>query len=154
MRNCHDADYCASRACGILKGRAQQFETSAPDESVSPYSLRQIGLGCNRGGSAGTRLEPRRSVSFLGTFLGGQSDGSVAKLGTRLRNARAMPGACDIHRQYRPLRCGNVLKILLAHSFYQRPGGEDQVVAAEEELLRDTGHEVVTYHRRNKEISD
>jgi glycosyltransferase involved in cell wall biosynthesis len=44
------------------------------------------------------------------------------------------------------------LKILLAHSFYQRPGGEDQVVAAEEELLRGMGHEVVTYHRRNSEI--
>jgi glycosyltransferase involved in cell wall biosynthesis len=65
-----------------------------------------------------------------------------------------MRGACGIHRQYRPLRCGNALKILLAHSFYQRPGGEDQVVVAEEELLRDTGHEVVTFHRRNTEIAD
>jgi glycosyltransferase involved in cell wall biosynthesis len=46
------------------------------------------------------------------------------------------------------------LKILLSHSFYQRPGGEDQVVAAEGEMLRGTGHEVVTYHRRNSEISD
>lgn len=45
------------------------------------------------------------------------------------------------------------MKILLAHSFYQHPGGEDQVVAAEAELLRSSGHEVVTFHRRNIEVS-
>jgi glycosyltransferase involved in cell wall biosynthesis len=45
------------------------------------------------------------------------------------------------------------MKILLAHSFYQHPGGEDQVVSAEAELLRSSGHEVVTFHRRNIEVS-
>jgi glycosyltransferase involved in cell wall biosynthesis len=46
------------------------------------------------------------------------------------------------------------LKILLAHDFYQHPGGEDQVVAAEAELLRDAGHEVILFERRNSEIRD
>jgi glycosyltransferase involved in cell wall biosynthesis len=46
------------------------------------------------------------------------------------------------------------LKILQAHNFYQHPGGEDQVVAAEGELLRDSGHEVVTFYRRNNKIAD
>jgi glycosyltransferase involved in cell wall biosynthesis len=45
-----------------------------------------------------------------------------------------------------------MMKILLSHSFYQHPGGEDQVVAAESELLRSSGHEVVTFHRRNIEV--
>jgi glycosyltransferase involved in cell wall biosynthesis len=45
------------------------------------------------------------------------------------------------------------MKILVAHSFYQQPGGEDQVVAAEGDLLRGSGHEVVTFHRRNEEIT-
>lgn len=46
------------------------------------------------------------------------------------------------------------MKILLSHNYYKYPGGEDQVVAAEGELLRGAGHEVVTFHRRNNEISD
>jgi glycosyltransferase involved in cell wall biosynthesis len=46
------------------------------------------------------------------------------------------------------------LKILLAHNFYRQAGGEDRVVAAEAELLRSTGHEVVTFQRRNTEIGD
>jgi glycosyltransferase involved in cell wall biosynthesis len=45
------------------------------------------------------------------------------------------------------------VKILLAHSFYQHPGGEDQVVAAEAQLLRDAGHEVVLFERGNSEIT-
>jgi glycosyltransferase involved in cell wall biosynthesis len=45
------------------------------------------------------------------------------------------------------------LKILSAHTFYQQPGGEDQVVAAERELLRSAGHEVVTFQRQNSEIA-
>jgi glycosyltransferase involved in cell wall biosynthesis len=46
------------------------------------------------------------------------------------------------------------LKILLAHNFYRQAGGEDRVVAAEAELLRAAGHEVVTFQRRNSEIAD
>jgi glycosyltransferase involved in cell wall biosynthesis len=45
------------------------------------------------------------------------------------------------------------LKILIAHNFYQHAGGEDRVVCAEEQLLRSSGHEVVTFYRRNSEIS-
>jgi glycosyltransferase involved in cell wall biosynthesis len=41
----------------------------------------------------------------------------------------------------------------LAHTFYQLPGGEDQAVAAERELLQSAGHEVVTFHRQNSEIA-
>jgi len=44
------------------------------------------------------------------------------------------------------------MKVLLAHNFYQHPGGEDQVVLAETELLRAAGHEVVTFYRGNSEI--
>jgi len=46
------------------------------------------------------------------------------------------------------------LKILLVHNFYRRAGGEDRVVAAEAELLRSTGHEVITFQRWNAEIHD
>lgn len=45
------------------------------------------------------------------------------------------------------------MKILSAHTFYQQSGGEDQVVAAEREMLRSAGHEVVTFHRQNSEIA-
>ncbi len=44
------------------------------------------------------------------------------------------------------------MKILVAHNFYQQPGGEDTVFSQEVELLRSAGHEVVTYTRTNKEI--
>lgn len=44
------------------------------------------------------------------------------------------------------------MKILVIHNGYQQPGGEDAVVAAETTLLRDRGHQVVTYFRSNHEL--
>lgn len=44
------------------------------------------------------------------------------------------------------------MKILVAHNFYQSPGGEDAVCEAEVRLLRESGHEVVEYRRYNAEI--
>jgi glycosyltransferase involved in cell wall biosynthesis len=45
------------------------------------------------------------------------------------------------------------VKIVVAHTFYQQPGGEDTVFTQEVELLRRAGHEVVTYTRSNTEIA-
>ncbi len=44
------------------------------------------------------------------------------------------------------------MKILLAHNFYQQPGGEDTVFHQEVNMLRAAGHDVVAYTRTNKEI--
>jgi glycosyltransferase involved in cell wall biosynthesis len=44
------------------------------------------------------------------------------------------------------------MKIVLIHNAYQRPGGEDVVVAAETTMLRERGHEVVTHLRSNHEL--
>ena len=44
------------------------------------------------------------------------------------------------------------LRVLFVHNFYQLRGGEDAVVEAEIDLLRDRGHEVETYFRHNREI--
>jgi glycosyltransferase involved in cell wall biosynthesis len=44
------------------------------------------------------------------------------------------------------------LRVLLAHNFYQQPGGEDVSFAAEAELLRRHGHDVICYTRHNGEI--
>jgi glycosyltransferase involved in cell wall biosynthesis len=41
------------------------------------------------------------------------------------------------------------VKVLQLHTRYREPGGEDVVVAAEAELLRQGGHEVVTHHVTN-----
>jgi len=46
------------------------------------------------------------------------------------------------------------LRILVAHNFYQQPGGEDRVFANEKRLLVEKGHEVVEYLRHNSEIAD
>ena len=43
------------------------------------------------------------------------------------------------------------MKILLIHSSYQQPGGEDVVFEQECQLLQRGGHEVVTYRRDNWE---
>jgi len=40
----------------------------------------------------------------------------------------------------------------LVHNYYQRPGGEDTEFAAEKDLLRQRGHEVVEFVRHNAEI--
>lgn len=41
------------------------------------------------------------------------------------------------------------MKILIAHNAYQQRGGEDAVVDAESELLREHGHEIVLYQQHN-----
>jgi glycosyltransferase involved in cell wall biosynthesis len=44
------------------------------------------------------------------------------------------------------------VKILVAHNFYQQPGGEDTVCESEIRLLREAGHQVIEYRRHNEEI--
>lgn len=44
------------------------------------------------------------------------------------------------------------MKILLVHNFYQQPGGEDAVFAAEVGLLRGRGHQVIEFTEDNKRI--
>jgi glycosyltransferase involved in cell wall biosynthesis len=44
------------------------------------------------------------------------------------------------------------VKIIVAHNFYQQPGGEDQVFAAETELLESYGHKPVRFIMHNDEI--
>lgn len=46
-----------------------------------------------------------------------------------------------------------VVRVLMAHNFYQQPGGEDSAFAAEKELLRTHGHEVSEYVDHNSEIN-
>src|SRR6266849_5374014 len=41
---------------------------------------------------------------------------------------------------------------LLAHNFYKEPGGEDQVFAAEANLLERKGHSVIRYEEHNSRI--
>ena len=45
------------------------------------------------------------------------------------------------------------MKIIQVHNYYQQAGGEDSVVEAELELLQANGHEVVTYYKRNNDIT-
>lgn len=45
------------------------------------------------------------------------------------------------------------MKILLIHNEYQQPGGEDQVFAAEANLLEDHGHEILRYSVHNDQIA-
>lgn len=44
------------------------------------------------------------------------------------------------------------MKILQVHNYYQQPGGEDAVVAAERALLEQHGHQVVQYTKHNDEV--
>jgi len=46
------------------------------------------------------------------------------------------------------------MKILLAHNFYQQPGGEDRAFADEARMLSAYGHEVLRYCYHNDEIRD
>ena len=46
------------------------------------------------------------------------------------------------------------LNILIAHNYYQIPGGEDSVVKNETSLLEEQGHNVFTYKRSNTEINN
>jgi len=44
------------------------------------------------------------------------------------------------------------MDILVAHNFYQQPGGEDQSTATEVALLRAHGHNVIQYYLHNDAI--
>jgi len=44
------------------------------------------------------------------------------------------------------------MKLLLVHNSYQQPGGEDQVVASELDLLSSHGHEVLCYTAHNDAV--
>ena len=44
------------------------------------------------------------------------------------------------------------MKIVVAHNYYQQPGGEDQCVAAEVAMLSTHGHKVITYCLHNNAI--
>lgn len=46
------------------------------------------------------------------------------------------------------------LSILQVHNFYREPGGEDVVVKNEAEMLKEHGHRVYKYYRRNEEIAN
>lgn len=46
------------------------------------------------------------------------------------------------------------MKVLLVHNYYQQPGGEDTVFAAEGALLESRGHEVVRYTVHNDDLAD
>ena len=46
------------------------------------------------------------------------------------------------------------MKMLLCHNFYINRGGESEVFENEVRGLRQMGHEVVVYARRNEEIAD
>ena len=52
---------------------------------------------------------------------------------------------------YDPSGLGNRVRILIAHSFYRVPGGEDRYVAQQAELLRD-GHDVLLHSQRNSDL--
>ncbi|MBV9158286.1 MAG: glycosyltransferase family 4 protein [Acidobacteriaceae bacterium] len=45
------------------------------------------------------------------------------------------------------------MKIIQVHNFYQQPGGEDQVYAAEYSLLTEHGHRVTQYTVHNKDVA-
>jgi glycosyltransferase involved in cell wall biosynthesis len=44
------------------------------------------------------------------------------------------------------------IRVLMAHNYYQQPGGEDVVFAAEKDLLRSRGHEVIEYTDTNMRL--
>jgi glycosyltransferase involved in cell wall biosynthesis len=45
------------------------------------------------------------------------------------------------------------LRVVIAHNYYQIPGGEDETLRRERELLRSAGHQVKEFIRRNSEIT-
>ena len=45
------------------------------------------------------------------------------------------------------------MRIVLAHNYYQIPGGEDETLRREQDLLQSAGHEVKNFIRRNDEIA-
>jgi glycosyltransferase involved in cell wall biosynthesis len=52
-----------------------------------------------------------------------------------------------------PERGNGHLRIVIAHNYYRIPGGEDETLRRERDLLRSEGHHVKEFIRRNSEIS-
>ena len=54
----------------------------------------------------------------------------------------------------KPTAAPQRLRVMLVHSEYQHPGGEDEVVHREKHLLLEAGHVLSEYRRRNAEINE
>ena len=68
-----------------------------------------------------------------------------------------MSSATASNQRNKPAFAGDTptrLKVLVVHNEYQFPGGEDEVVRQEKNLLLAAGHTVIEYRRRNDEIAD
>lgn len=46
------------------------------------------------------------------------------------------------------------MKVLVIHNYYLERGGEDLVVQAEIDLLREHGHEVITYQKKSRDLEE
>lgn len=46
------------------------------------------------------------------------------------------------------------MRVLIAHNFYQHPGGEDVIFQAEGDLLERRGHEVIRFVKHNDDLAD
>src|ERR1700692_3677311 len=76
--------------------------------------------------------------------------GSISRCPSSLRRRQWTP------RTASPLvhGCGELVRVLVVHNYYQQPGGEDQVFAAEAHLLESHGHEVARYVLHNDQIAE
>src|SRR5947209_7318504 len=77
------------------------------------------------------------------------SVGSVQAVG-RPAPPAGVDSTSYIVRHHRPESPARVLQV---HGFYQQPGGEDAVVAAEHNLLRERGHYVAQYTVSNDALT-
>ncbi len=75
-------------------------------------------------------------------------------------NVDTHPGGFPADLPHMPVRltrridAGPGMKILVAHNFYQQPGGEDQVFRSELALLEAHGHEPVAFEMNNDHVDD
>lgn len=80
--------------------------------------------------------------------------GGARTLGTVTQEPLVEPVRIESRLPVPEVRPNRVLRIALAHNYYQIPGGEDETLRREQELLRSGGHQVREFIRRNSEIPD
>jgi glycosyltransferase involved in cell wall biosynthesis len=97
------------------------------EQAISRHALESPGLGRSRPAEASSVTVPEPALT---------------------ENVNPVPASIDpAEKKIKPLR------IVLAHNYYQIPGGEDETLRREGELLRANGHYVAEFIRRNSEIN-
>src|ERR1700691_5565501 len=104
-------------------------------DAIAGCAVESPGLGRNQSGSTTVEADSGAAIEKQDRLvsIGSAHAGEVSLMPAEQKNGH--------------------LRVVIAHNYYQIPGGEDETLRRERKLLRSAGHHVNEFIRRNSEIT-